>query len=134
MREASMRAVVVIALAATGGLAGAVPDSAHAKVTKREFCAVMQYCRIPARYRNGPFLAKPVIREVSLVEVKRGCSAGGDVASKGILSEYILGCARIVGANCVIYVPKEVRTISSEIFDMVLEHELAHCRGWVHGN
>jgi len=133
MRRVSMRVIVVVALVAAGGIAGVAPNSAYAKVTKREFCAVMQYCRIPARYRKGGFLAKPVIREVSLSEVREGCSTTTEVSRKGILADYILGCARIVGANCFIYVPKDVRTISDEIFEMVLEHELAHCRGWVHG-
>lgn len=135
MRMVWMRVLVVVALAATSGFAGvAPPDSAYAEVTRREFCSVMQYCRIPLRYRKGPFLAKPVIREVSVSEVRKGCSTNAEGASKGILDDYVLGCARIVDEECVIYVPTEARMISDEIFDMVIEHELAHCRGWVHGN
>lgn len=133
MRRIPLHVIVVVALVTMGGFPSTAPDSAYAKVTKREFCAVMQYCRIPVRYRKGPFLAKPVIREVSLDEVRRGCNAGTEVSRKGILGDYILGCARVVGANCVIYIPSEVRTVSEEIFAMALEHELAHCRGWVHG-
>lgn len=132
MRRIATSVIVVVAIVATGVLV-VVPHSARAKLTKRDFCAVMQYCRIPARFRKGPFLAKPIVHEVSLPEIRENCTTGGETAKPGILSDYVLACARMLGDNCVVYVPSEVRSISQDIFDMVLEHELAHCRGWQHG-
>jgi hypothetical protein len=126
-----MRIVCIAGLLAIGLTATIAPDGASAKLNKREFCAATQYCRIPARYRSGPFLAKPLLREVSLREIQKRCS-GHTVVPFGVANP-VVGCARLQGEDCVVYLPKEVRAISEEMFAMVVEHELAHCRGWVHG-
>jgi hypothetical protein len=126
-----MRISPIAALLAIGLVAGIAADAGHAKVKKRDFCAATQYCRIPAQFQRGPFLAKPLLREVSLREIQKRCS-GHSMVPFGVANP-VVGCARLQSENCVVYLPKEVRAISEEMFAMVLEHELAHCRGWVHG-
>jgi hypothetical protein len=126
MRVRPVAALLAISLAAT-----VAADVAYAKLNRQEFCAATRYCRIPARFLSGPFLAKPLLREVPLREIQKRCSDHA-VIPFGVASP-VVGCARFQSENCVVYLPKEVRAISQEMFDMVVEHELAHCRGWVHG-
>jgi hypothetical protein len=128
-----MRTFPIAALLAIGAFASVVPDTGHAKLSKREFCAVAEYCRIPVQFRRGPFLAQPLLREMPIREIQKNCSRDGHAAGPFGVNSPVIGCAKFQDTNCVVYLPKEVRDLSKDIFDMVVEHELAHCRGWTHG-
>ena len=128
-----MRVLPVVALLFIGAAAAMAPNAAYAKLKKADFCEAAKYCRIPAKFRSGPFLAQPQLREVSLRDIQKRCSKSGHAAGPFGVASPVVGCAMFQGTNCVVYLPKEVRAISQEMFDMVVEHELAHCRGWTHG-
>lgn len=124
------------------------PSAAHATkkhYSTQELCQLLQPCLPPARYASGPYLAKPVIRRVTLRQVQSICggadatrqghqyrsdskqtavSSGGDLGT--------LGCALIEGADCIVHVPIDLKSVLPELYRIVLVHELAHCRGWVH--
>jgi len=94
-------------------------------------CQILDHCQSPSRYASRPFLAPPAVYELTLGEVQRVCRAprrlfGGAPASN------IMGCSHFVGTRCVVYVPKDVRAVLPELYDLILAHELAHCRGWTH--
>ena len=69
-----------------------VPTSASAMKTRfstAEMCQVLQPCQPPAKFAKGSFLAKPVIREVSLREVQSVCGGAGDRAAFGrLITQY----------------------------------------------
>ena len=120
-------AIVVMATAA---------HAANPQFSKAQLCQVVQPCEAPARYASGPFLATPVVRQVSLPEVQAICGGralrpffGARAASMGT---GIMGCARFDGSACVVHVPKDVKAAIPDLYDVILRHELAHCRGWVH--
>jgi hypothetical protein len=43
----------------------------------------------------------------------------------------VMGCAQLANGACVVHISS--KSISQDLYDLVLEHELGHCRGWVHG-
>lgn len=92
-----------------------------------DLCMLLQPCKAPARYASGAYIAKPEVREVSMQTVSQYCNDTHVAAGAGAL-----GCATIEGGTCLVLVPKEVRAISPQLFKLIVEHELAHCRGWVH--
>lgn len=111
-------------------LALALPIAAQAKTKKfsmTTICAVLMPCQPPPRYASGPFLEKPVIELVTLREIQTIC---GDYGARG--DEGILGCAGLTPTSCIVHVPSDVKAGLPEVFRVILAHELAHCRGWVH--
>jgi hypothetical protein len=97
-------------------------------------CAIMQPCVTPAQYRSGPFLAEPVVREVTLRQVQVACGVGSAHAFRAAsgFPFSVFGCSKLQGSHCIVHVPKDVKPISATLYREILEHELAHCRGWVH--
>ncbi len=123
----TLLAALLLAPAAT-----LAPPCAHAATfSKQQLCMVLQPCEPPAKFASGPFLAKPVIREVSLRDIQRICGAGSAHAAA---NGDIMGCARLEPTECIVHVPKDVKAAVPELYDVVLRHELAHCRGWVHAD
>ena len=139
-----MLALIVVAFA---------PMTANAKKARFSvdtMCAALQPCQPPAKYASGPFLKPPQVVHVTLRKVQRICGrgliaylgedafAGGPgtiqaiTASGGNFGPNIMGCAQLTSANCVVHVPSEFKSDVPELYDLVLAHELAHCRGWVH--
>ena len=100
----------------------------------------------PAQYASGPFRAKPVIRHLPLKQVKNVCGSGyarflkpraparnETVQAAGMANaDFALGCARLTASECIVHLPSDVRTALPALYRVLLAHELAHCRGWVH--
>src|SRR5690606_566932 len=89
---------------------------AQAEIRKRDFCAAVEYCRIPTRFRSGPYLAKPIVKEVGLRELQRQCGASTHAAGPFASTDALLGCAKFQAGNCLVFVPTEVKAISKEMF------------------
>jgi hypothetical protein len=118
--------------------------AAHAMTfSKAQLCVVLQPCEPPAQFASGSFVEKPVIRKITLREIQVVCGAGyrpflGDrgveaaVAAADAGAPSIMGCAQFVGSACVVHVPKDVEAAVPQLYALILAHELAHCRGWVH--
>lgn len=125
-----------------------------AQATKPRFstqmlCEILQPCQPPAQYASGAFLAKPVVRHVTLREIQTICGGGyasflGDKARRpvslqaamasGQAADFgILGCAALDATSCVVHLPSDVKAALPDLYRLVHAHELAHCRGWVHG-
>jgi hypothetical protein len=129
--------------------------STTAQATKARFsattlCEILRPCQPPPQYASGAFLAKPVVRHVTLRQIQAICGGGyaaflgdkvkrrpvslqaalasGDAADLGIL-----GCAALDATSCVVHLPSDVKAALPELYQLVLTHELGHCRGWVHG-
>jgi hypothetical protein len=117
----ALLAAVAIATASSSVPAAAASDA--------ELCALLEPCKAPAAFTNKPYLAKPVIKEVSMSEVRLAC-INPDVAVSH--AQNPLGCTSFEGNSCVITIPAELKNVSGQLYRLVLEHELAHCRGWVH--
>jgi hypothetical protein len=96
-------------------------------VSASDLCELLQPCRAPAKYASGTFLAKPDVREVGMDVVRARCNDVHVAAGEGAL-----GCASFEGDRRVVIVPAAVKKISPGLFRLLVEHELAHCRGWVH--
>lgn len=131
-----------------------LPAAALAQADKPKFstatlCEILQPCQPPAQYASGAYLAKPVVRNVTLRELQGICGGGyaaflGDkmkrrevslqaAMASGQAADFgILGCAALDTASCVVHVPSDVKTALPDLYRLVLSHELAHCRGWVH--
>jgi hypothetical protein len=119
-------------------------SAAHAATfSKVQLCQVLQPCEPPAKFASGPFLETPVIRKVSLREVQTACGGryrpflgdrGVATATANADSGFpgIMGCAQFVGSACVVHVPRDIEAAVPELYALILAHELAHCRGWVH--
>jgi hypothetical protein len=125
---------LVFALAAMMALpaaAEAAPEYALATL-----CQVLQPCQPPAQFASGPYLAPPVILEVTLDEIQAACDNGHRaLIGKGqAAAPAFMGCAAFVGSGCVVHVPADVKLAVPELYDLILAHELAHCRGWVHAD
>jgi hypothetical protein len=122
------------------GLMLAVPSAAVAMQSqshRNELCQIMQPCMPPPAYASGPFLAEPVIVNVSMRQIQKICGGGaraflGDHVNAAGSSYSIFGCAKLEGTKCIVHVPSDVRAISADLYDVILEHELGHCRGWRH--
>lgn len=122
-----------------------MPAAAQAqKYTTLQLCEILRPCQAPARYTSGPYLAIPVIRHVSLKRIQGIC--GGSYARLGPRTGHetlqgavlahgdigTLGCAQLTASACIVHVPSDLRTVLPDLYHIVLAHELAHCRGWVH--
>jgi hypothetical protein len=134
------------------GLGLLVSTSAHAakaRFSTSNLCELLLPCLPPAQFANGAFLAKPVIQNVTLSQLQTVCGGGyaallGDKAKQrqvslqaamasGDAADFgILGCTDLNAVSCVVNVPGEVKAELPELYRLVLTHELAHCRGWVH--
>jgi hypothetical protein len=126
-------------LAALGMLLLAGTSVESASYSTAELCKVLQPCVAPAKYAAGPYLAKPIIRVVSLREVQSACGGPFALNRKGAATIHAvmsgdgtLGCASIANNNCVVHVPGDLKSVLPDLYRLVLAHELAHCRGWVH--
>ncbi len=131
--------LVAIGVMATAGMARAE------SYTTEQLCQVLQPCLPPAQYASGPFIAKPVVRQVTLRQLQSACGGGyaallGDkyrpesiqaVVSSGA-NFGALGCAQLTSGECVVHVPSDLKAVLPGLYRLVLNHELAHCRGWVH--
>ena len=93
-------------------------------------CAALQPCVAPAEYSSGAFLDKPIIKLVTMRQIQVICGSGGEHASSG---DGVMGCAQLTGTACIVHLPSELKAQIPELYRLVLTHELAHCRGWVHG-
>ena len=124
-----------------------LPAEAHAqKYSTAQLCKILQPCQPPAQYASGPYLAKPVIRHVTLKQIQVVCDKGHsrlrrvwtpqgnetmhDVSSNA--DNDILGCAQLNANACIVYVPSNLKSVLPDLYRLVVAHELAHCRGWVH--
>jgi hypothetical protein len=108
-------------------------DAMKSRFSTAELCQILQPCQPPAQYARGPFVAKPVVLQVSLREVQSICGGGGDQAAAGF-PYGIFGCAQITESSCIVHVPRELKAEIPELYAQVLAHELGHCRGWVHAH
>lgn len=123
------------------------PMTAHAAkgYSTEQLCQILQPCQAPPQYASGPYLAKPIVRRVSLQQVQSICGGGyaaflgkrarpksiqAAVASGGGFGT--LGCAQLNATECIVHVPSDLSAVLPQLFRLVLAHELAHCRGWVH--
>jgi hypothetical protein len=98
-------------------------------ISEETVCAVLQPCAVPASFSSGPFLAPPEVRDVPLARIQRICSGGLHAAAGG---NSLLGCAQLAGGKCVVHVPSDIKRAVPTLYRMILQHELAHCRGWRH--
>lgn len=134
------------------GLALMTPATAQAtkvRFSTQTLCEILQPCQPPPPYASGAFLAKPIVRHVTLTQLQGICGGGyaaflGDKAKKrpvslqaamasGQASDFgILGCAALDTTSCVVHLPADVKAAIPDLYQLVLAHELAHCRGWVH--
>ena len=130
------------------GIALMLPFTAHAQKSRystAQLCQILQPCLPPAQYASGPYVAKPTVRQLSLKQIQGVCGgyarflgktpqgpetvqaavdAGGNFGT--------LGCAQLNAGGCVVHVPSDLQAVLPELYRLVLAHELAHCRGWVH--
>src|SRR6185503_18746319 len=90
-------------------------------------CLGLPTCQPPSKYTSGPFLQRPIIRIVSGRALQSICANG-----VGASGDTIVGCAEMTGTTCVIRIAKEARQAGASLYNAVLNHELAHCRGWRH--
>ncbi len=98
-------------------------------ISEETICAVLQPCTVPASFSSGPFLAPPEVRDVPLARIQRICSGGMHASAGG---NSLLGCAQLAGGRCVVHVPADIKRAVPVLYRMILQHELAHCRGWRH--
>lgn len=120
--------LVFAVLLAVGAEAPTAASAAAPQFSNTQLCQILQPCEPPARYRSGPFVAKPVVREVSMGKVQSICG-GTHAAANGF---GIMGCAQIRGGECIVHVPRNLKRELPALFDLVLAHEFGHCRGWTH--
>jgi hypothetical protein len=106
--------LISLALLATASVAQAHDETA---------CLGLPTCQPPAKYASGPFLQKPIIRIVSARDLQSICQY-----AIGAQGDTILGCAEMTGTTCLVRIAKEVR--QAGLYETVVNHELAHCRGW----
>ena len=124
-------------------------QATKARFSTETLCEILQPCQPPAQYARGAYLAKPVVQHVTLRQLQAICGGGyaaflgdkvkqrpvsvqaalasGDAADLGIL-----GCTDLNAASCIVSVPSDVRAQLPDLYRLILAHELAHCRGWVH--
>jgi hypothetical protein len=137
-------AILAVLILAPSGV-----DAAKPQFSTATLCQVLEPCQPPARYASGAFLAPPVVREITLRQVQSACSGYraflGDrpyqgaepvqaaLAGGGALGFGIMGCAQLTGSSCIVHVPRDLKAELPELFELVLAHELGHCRGWRHG-
>lgn len=130
---------IFVVLTVTAVLPSDAATAMQSQSQRNQLCQIMQPCLPPLLYASGPFLAKPVIIPVTLREVQSICGDGaraflGDRVNTAATPFSIFGCAELGPTACVVHVPKDVKAISADLYDMILQHELGHCRGWRHGS
>lgn len=125
-----------------------------AQATKARFstatlCEILLPCLPPPQFARGAFLAKPIVQHVTLRQLQSVCGGGytaflGDkvrqrpvslqaaVASGNAADLGVLGCADLNATSCVVHVSSDLKAELPDLYRLVLAHELAHCRGWVH--
>lgn len=116
--------VAAAAIAVTAPFMSAAPASAGGI----DLCQIVDHCRAPARYATGPFRAEPVVRTMDARNLATWCSNGQGLGGQ----EGPLGCTELGSDRCLVFISDKVRPASRELYDLVLAHELAHCRGWIH--
>jgi hypothetical protein len=123
-----------------------IPAATQAqKYSTTQLCEILQPCEAPARYASGPYLAKPAIRHVSLKQIQGICGSaysrflgprtGHETVQAAVSANAgfgTLGCAQLTASACIVHVPSDLRAVLPDLYRLVLAHELAHCRGWVH--
>jgi hypothetical protein len=139
----------LLLIASLASLLPAAAPAAQGRFSSQTLCEILQPCRPPPAYASGAFLAKPVIHHVTLRQLQSICGGGyaaflGDKANNrpvslqaamasGQAADFgILGCAALDTTACVVHLPGDVKATLPELYGLVLAHELAHCRGWVH--
>src|SRR4051812_11368554 len=100
-------------------LAAATHSLPAQALSEDELCVLLQPCKAPAQFANRPYLAKPVIREVSMSDVRLAC-INPDVAVSH--AQNPLGCASFEGSSCIVTIPAELKNVSRELYALVLEH------------
>jgi hypothetical protein len=109
---------------ASASLAGGV---AHAEFAHDTICQILQPCDPPAQYSSGPFLAQPVIMDMDQHEMALTCNGSAHGAAGGAL-----GCATFKQGYCIVTMSRDIKETLPELYQVILQHELGHCRGWVH--
>jgi hypothetical protein len=113
----------------------ALPAVAHAsppRFSVDQICKILEPCLPPAKYDSGSFVEPPVIVPVTLTQIQSICSNDIDGISPGSGFPSIMGCATFEGGKCVVHVPADVSATIPDLYNVVLRHELGHCRGWTH--
>lgn len=136
---------ILFAFLAAFFLASPGVHAAKSQFSTATLCQVLMPCQPPAPYATGPYIAPPVLREVTLRQVQSVCggyraflgaatpSVQAAMAGGGAFGFDILGCAQLTASSCVVHVPRDLKVELPELFDLILAHELGHCRGWRHG-
>lgn len=101
--------------------------SAVAQAHDDTHCLGVPTCLPPAKYASGPFLQPPVIRLVRARDLQSICANG-----IGAPGDTIVGCSEMTETTCLVRIAREARLGSGSLYQAVLNHELAHCRGWRH--
>jgi hypothetical protein len=139
----------LLLIVSLGLMTPALAQAQTSRFSTATLCEIVVPCQPPAEYASGAFLAKAVVRHVPLRQIQIICGGGyaaflGEKAKQRPLSLQaaiasgqaadfgILGCADLNATTCVVHVPSDVKLALPELFRLVLAHELAHCRGWVH--
>lgn len=115
--------------------------------TANELCKVLLPCRPPARFATGMFLEPPQIERMQLNRLQYECTQGERIVAKpgmpgfakiqhalGLYGgqETIMGCALLTSDSCIVHVPSDIEVRIPMLYRLILDHELGHCRGWVH--
>lgn len=135
-----IRLFLMVALAS---VAVSSPGWSKTKYSTAQLCQIVHPCLPPAEFARGPFLAKPLIKKMALREVQAVCGvpvadiggttpAGRIHAAMAAGGAGALGCAQISADVCTVHVASDLQAAIPELYRLILHHELAHCRGWVH--
>jgi len=121
-----------LAAAIVGSLAPTPSLASQSRFTKAELCQVLYPCEPPTRYRSGRFVKQPRIVDVSMRQVEAICAGRVSHARNGDFPYTVMGCAELTGTECIVHISTSLKTVSPLLYDLVLAHELGHCRGWRH--
>ena len=103
------------------------------RFSKAEICEALGHdCEPPAAYRSGPFLEPPRVVSVSMQQIQAICAGEVNAATGSGFPYAVMGCAQLTGSGCIVHVSNSLKTVSPELYNVVLAHELGHCRGWQH--
>ena len=92
-----------------------------------DYCDILQPCNIPVKFTQGQYRATPVIKEIPYRALQVRCGTSHYAAGNGAL-----GCTIFNANECHVYLPAEFKKKLPDLFVLIREHELAHCRGWRH--